>query len=150
MRAPSKPPAPRTREQIETEFRADIDTWLPKRRFRSGFEAEFVHWVWQYQEHRWTRETILAARDDPFLRECWYFDAAWVDMYFGRTRPRQPWLIVARLLAGLLNQALDRKAFGSADGPFMSFLHAQLVRLLGAAAVPLQETVWRELNRAAC
>jgi hypothetical protein len=159
MRAPSKPPLDRTKEQIRADIRADLKTYFPERpRAYAVVEEGFGHWVWQLQQRPWTSETILEARSNPFFLDHEQLGQEWVTMYFGRTRPRRPWLIAARILAYQLSDGLPhrrrgkpvrRKGFGSEDGPFMRLLYAQLVRLLGAEAVPTQEAVWLALKRAA-
>jgi hypothetical protein len=142
------PPPTRTREQIEADVRADFEQLDRAQRF-SGAQTEFAHWNWQFQKQPWTRETILAARSDPFFLE--YFGADLILENFGRGKTRPPWVVMARVFASLLHQHAQppMQGFGSAAGPFINIIRAQLVRLLGEEGVPLRDDMLRSLKRIA-
>ena len=119
--------------------------------FRAQHVEDLAHWLRQFERNRWTRSAIQEARSNSMF-------AAWLGReglknLFGRTRPRRPWMVMARLLAGLLISALqldsERRGLGAPDGPVNGLTREWLVRLLGEPAVPTPETIHRKLNEAA-
>jgi hypothetical protein len=138
----------RTREQIEKDVRADFKKLDRKQRF-SGAQADVAHWNWQFQENPWTRDTILDARVNPSFQEV--FGPELVGANFGRGRARPPWVVMARVFAGLLLRHANppQKGLGSDTGPLLRLVRAQLVRLLGEDSVPLPGDMRRSLNRVA-
>jgi hypothetical protein len=133
MRAPLKAPEPRSREQIEADVLADLQRYFPGRRFYDHLTGDLVHWHAQYQQHAWTPKEILAARRNPV------FQAYGLD--FGATRPPKPWMLMACTFVGLMRDATGKEGYGRADGPLISFVHQQLVRIMGAHAVPAPATI---------
>jgi hypothetical protein len=131
MRAPLKAPEPRSREQIEADVRADLKSHFPKRRLCDP-TSDLVHWIEVYQRRVWTPEAIRAARRDPVFRD-YQFD-------FGTTRPPKPWMLAARTFAALMLGAGVR-GLGRANGPLISFVHQQLIRLMGEHAAPSPATI---------
>jgi hypothetical protein len=139
-------------DECRTEVLRDLARWFPARTFRRHHLDEFAHWLRQLDRNRWTRSTILEARNNPMFIA--WFGREGLKDYFGRTRPRKPWMVIARLLAGLLISALrdldgKRRGFGTPDGPVIGLTHQWLGHLLGEAAVPKPETLHRKLNEAA-
>jgi hypothetical protein len=139
-------------KECRVEVLRDLARWFPARTFRAQHVEDLAHWLQQFERHRWTRSAILEARNNPVFVE--YFGREWLKGYFGRTRPRKPWLIIARTIVGLLISALHdfdgkRRGIGAPDGPVIQFTHGYLVRLLGRDATPAPETLHRKLNEAA-
>jgi hypothetical protein len=131
MRAPLKPPEPRSRAQIEIDVRGDLKSHFPKRRLGDP-TSDLVHWHEVYQRRIWTPEAIRTARHDPVFRD-YQFD-------FGTTRPPKPWMLMARTFVWIMLNA-GVHGLGRVNGPLISFVHRQLVRLMGEHAVPAQATI---------
>jgi hypothetical protein len=139
MRAPLKAPESRSREQIEIDVPADLKRYFPKRHLQFPI-ADLVHWHEQYQRYPWTPAAIRTARRNPV------FQAYGLD--FGSTRPPAPWMPMARTFVSLMLGAGVR-GLGRDDGPLISFVHQQLVRLMGEHAVPAQATILSSLRQRA-
>jgi hypothetical protein len=138
MRAPSKTPEPRSREQIEADVLVDLRRYFPRRKLGGHLVTDLVHWHLQYQEYAWTPKEVLAARRNPVFQAYGF--------QFGTTRPPKPWMLMARMFVSLM-LAAGVRGYGRADGPLIGFVRQQLVRLMGEHAVPAPATILNSFRR---
>jgi hypothetical protein len=153
VRAPTTAPEPRTWEQIHDGVVVDCKRYYPKRPLGTCPVNEIAHWHDQFQRHVWTPAEILATRrrcDPLFLK---YFSPEYIALYFGTTKPPQPWMLMARTFVIVMLEAgmLDRgstgvPSYGRATGPKIGFIRQQLVRLMGRDAAPRRETILSKLK----